>query len=296
VKVRIFILLFILILSGCATVDSKHNNFLKISQQLDAATVLVASATLELGPGGAQLKNPVARGSGFFINSDGLLLTARHVIMEKPLKGNEVVVILKRIGPNFSYAYSKNIVHDFPDVDIMAIQFAPNGQWLPLSSNSAQQGSDIAVFGYPAAELRFTPQGQLISDLAFPREAKTTISSIQRRRMAFDDSGVPISILSNFIEAEFVFVKGNSGGPIVSVDDGTVVGVVTGCQNIPQDLQRVVTNDGPRAFTELNVKVNGKDSKITEFPLYFVPYATYCFGVSIDEITSRLRSNEYSTH
>lgn len=74
-----------------------------------------------------------------------------------------------------------------------------------------------------------------------------------------------------------MFPQGNSGGPIVSVRTGKVVGIVDNMDNIPQLVPPLQPTAGS-STTQANV----------------VPYATFSRAISITELKNRLPLGVYS--
>jgi S1-C subfamily serine protease len=250
--------------------------FEDISDRLDSATVLVGICDIgAVKPG--SISNIKTLGSGFFINSSGLMLTARHVL-PLPLPANKAIFIFRKEPEDKGlWAYSYEIDYDFPDIDVVGVRFHKNigkkMSWLPVSPELPRQGEEIGIFGYPASRYKILPGGDFDGNSITPRVAKATISNFGVRSIEFSPD-VRFEA-KNFIESQFTFVKGNSGGPIVSAKSGKVLGIVTGVMSLPQTLQDL-------SFPGSN-------------PIVGVPYATYAYAISINEVLPRLKSSDYSS-
>lgn len=60
---------------------NEPNGFVEIIQRAHSSTVILGICNLEkLENGQSNYTNIIARGSGFFTNKNGLLLTAKHVL------------------------------------------------------------------------------------------------------------------------------------------------------------------------------------------------------------------------
>jgi S1-C subfamily serine protease len=260
-----------------ASIDNLPENFESLTKQLSGATVLVGLCDTTQAAGGLPCSKFQTSGSGFFVNADGLMLTARHVV-PLPLPPNKAVFIVQKKSDGSGWwAVSRNIFSEFPELDTLAIKFDLQGrktQWLPLSLTPALQGEEIGVFGYPADDFELRPNGQFNGDRITSRVAKTIASSVERRSILFK----PNVLLNNkeMIEAQFVFVKGNSGGPVVSVRTGKVIGIVTGQSNVAQDFQLI--------------PINAQSS------VGAIPFATYSYAISIHELMSKLSPTLYSSN
>lgn len=248
--------------------DRFTGSFEDLAKKMREATVFVGICDLVQGkptPQGIPCSKVEGGGSGFFINPNGLMITARHVI-PLPLAENKAVLIVQKSDDSSTgwWAISRAIARDLPDSDVVTVQFElPNKRspWLSLSQSPALQGEEIAIFGYPDAAIELLPNGQINGQRMTSRIAKTIASSVERRSMLFK----PNVMFSDktMIEAQFVFARGNSGGPIVSTRNGRVVGIVTGAMNVPQDVLNIKTAE--------NMQIAA------------VPFATFSYGISIDE-------------
>jgi len=251
--------------------------FVEIVQRARAATVAVATADLTQQGNQAVFANFISHGSGFFINRDGLLLTARHVVPSLTTPSRVYFILHRSNSTSAWYATSRSLTHDFPDIDVCAIKFDRKVGWLPLSQYLPKQGAEIAVYGFPASQIQIN-NGQINGDLIKPRASKATISSIQAESMSFTGATGIINVQGKtMIESQFVFIKGNSGGPVLDAKTGKVVGIVTGVQNIPQDARLE------------SVTLNNQNQNVIG-----IPYASYSFAMSISEVIPRLVRGSYS--
>ena len=137
----------------------------------------------------------VATGTGFFITSDGWLMTNHHVIADT--KGLFVVVDGEMI-PAGVEAYSIN-----NDLAILSINLASKP--IPFSIVEPKKGSEVAVLGYP----NISVQGN---------ELKVTVGHINSLSGLQNDE--------KMMQFDAAIQPGNSGGPLIT-DDGRVVGVAT---------------------------------------------------------------------
>lgn len=128
-------------------------------------------------------------GTGFSINENGYILTARHVI-----GGAERIQIILPNGTVydvFQYGTAQDL-----DLAILKVESG-----LPpvdlLEEGVLEVGSDIGFIGFPLG-------------LAAPTKTKGSITLV----------APPIYVINSFIN------KGNSGGPVFSLKTGKVVGII----------------------------------------------------------------------
>lgn len=247
--------------------------FVDVVSRAHDATVVIGICTITRQGDQTTYGNLVSLGSGFFINGDGLLLTAKHVVSIQLAADQVYFALHKTTATQFWLSTSQNIVHDFPDIDVCAIKFDRKVSYLPLSQYRPKQGSDIGIYGYPASQIQIQ-NNQLVGGLVKPRSSRTTISNIEVGSMNFGTIKLVDKVI---IESQFIFVKGNSGGPVFDAKNGKVVGIVTGVRHIPQDAQT------------LTVTINGQNQSVIA-----VPYASYAYAVSISEVLPRLSPSDFT--
>jgi hypothetical protein len=157
-------------------------------RELPAAFDGVADAT-------AILKNAQGSGSGFFISTDGLVLTAAHVV-----EGGAVDV-QERSG-RVTHA---RVVRMSKSHDVALLSVAGAGVSFPclqLETSAKRPGTDVYAIGAPAGE-----------DLGF---------SLTRGIV----SGVRTEHYTRFVQTDASVSPGNSGGPLLD-KHGRVLGVVS---------------------------------------------------------------------
>ena len=154
-------------------------------------------------------------GTGFFINSQGYLLTAYHVI-----RGKDVIWV--KTSKEQLWAQAEMIKSD-PMLDLALVRISKNTPYLKMADwESVPIGLEIYSIGFPmlgfqSNSIKIT-QGLINSD-----------EGINRQKKLFQ------------ISAEIE--KGNSGGPIIS-PDGLVVGVTLSKLNALSVAEK--TNDLPQ--------------------------------------------------
>lgn len=178
-------------------------------------------------PGVAEIATPRGKGTGFLIDSRGLLLTNRHVVGRFP----EVDV---RFNDNRSYR--AKVIGRTADLDIALLQIdAVSSQArfpaLPLcTQKTATVGEDIIVIGNPLGLQATTTRGIV--------------------------SGVRNEDGSTMLQIDAPVNPGNSGGPIVNYN-GEVIGIVT-AKMVALGVEGIGFGIAlPSALESLGVKVTG---------------------------------------
>jgi serine protease Do len=163
-------------------------------------------------------KQDVGGGSGFFVSSNGLIVTNKHVVDQT----NAEYTVLTNDGKKHT---AKVIARD-PILDIALIKIDPlAGESFPYltlgDSDALQVGQSVIAIGNALAEYRNTVSVGVVSGLA-------------RSITAGDESG-NTEVLDHVIQTDAAINPGNSGGPLLDLS-GNVVGVnvaiAQGSQNI----------------------------------------------------------------
>lgn len=187
------------------------DDFSDVSKRVLEATVLVANSkeTAQLSPSGEviTIKEENVKGgggTGFFINSDGMVATAKHVV--EAIGQDNLVVRL----PSSGKQYQAQVIasHDKSDVAILKIN-ASNTPFVEVGYyENTQVGEDIGFVGFA-----------LEAGLQKPLIHRGIISA-----KGVDLSGEKIVTINAFVN------KGNSGGPVFSAKTGRVLGVLSARQ------------------------------------------------------------------
>ena len=152
--------------------------------------------------------NSVSIGSGFLVNGDGLLITNAHVLEDSSR-------LLVYVGNQEVYSNPVIVAVD-PDRDLAAIR-------IPLSSTSAltlagqpsPEGNDVMAVGYP----RLTD----VLNMGFslhPTIVPGTMNGIIQGRSRTTYRFAP------FVQVTGHINQGSSGGPLVDLTSGEVIGMV----------------------------------------------------------------------
>ncbi|HEC39482.1 hypothetical protein LCGC14_0577210 [marine sediment metagenome] len=138
-------------------------------------------------------------GTGFSINSDGDILTAKHVI-------NNADVVIVALKDGNVKRVDNIIVTDYSDVALLKVNSG-----LPpvkfIENGVSDLGTDIGFIGFPLGPNTRT-------------STKGSISAVIPYRYEGDNSDTIVYIINSFVN------KGNSGGPVFSLKTGEVVGIM----------------------------------------------------------------------
>ncbi len=148
----------------------------------------------------------IGGGSGFIIESDGLIVTNKHVVDDE-----EAVYTIVLSGGE---EYEAQVIAKDPILDIGLLKIeAKNLPTLPLGdSDSIALGQSVIAIGNALAEL-----GNTVT--------RGVVSGINRRVEAGDGRG-QTEVLEEAIQTDAAINQGNSGGPLLNLA-GQVIGINT---------------------------------------------------------------------
>lgn len=149
-------------------------------------------------------KKEVGGGSGFFVSSDGLIVTNKHVVDQKDVEYT--------VFTNDGKKHDAKVVARDPVLDIALIKIEGNDlPFLSLGdSDKLQIGQSVIAIGNALGEFRNTVSVGVISGLA--------------RSVTAGDSTGNTEFLDHVIQTDAAINPGNSGGPLLDLS-GRVVGV-----------------------------------------------------------------------
>jgi serine protease Do len=155
-----------------------------------------------------------AAGTGFIINSDGMLITNRHVVpagtssVRVTLADNTVYDNVQVIG--------RTPTSSSLDVAFLKITDLKGKKLKPLmlgDSSKVEVGERVIAIGYALGEFENTVTSGIIS--GFGRDVT-----------ASDESGQETEVLTDLFQTDAAINAGNSGGPLVNIE-GEVIGINT---------------------------------------------------------------------
>jgi S1-C subfamily serine protease len=191
------------------------NPAVAVYQQNGGSVVNITSLAVVSGRLGQQpLQQPQGIGSGFFIDTDGRIVTNNHVVQD----ANQLAVTLQD-----RTTIPANLIGRDPDNDLAVIQIDPNatdsdGRAIRDRIKAATLGdSDQVIIGETAVAIG-SPLGL---------QQTVTEGIVSARRNPGEESQVPgnqIDLLGGAIQTDAAINPGNSGGPLFNAA-GQVIGV-----------------------------------------------------------------------
>lgn len=136
-------------------------------------------------------------GTGFFVSDEGWLLTNQHVVgtaSEVDVRGVDGVIKKARVVKADAEA----------DVALLKIESRPS-HWLHVQTQEAQMGADVCTVGFPNADIQGVE----------PKYTTGTVSSLSGVRDDRENYQTTVPVQ-----------PGNSGGPLVDMKSGDVIGIV----------------------------------------------------------------------
>ncbi len=136
-------------------------------------------------------------GTGFFVSSDGYIITNHHVIADA------VHIEVRAAGGK---TYVAHVISGDPSNDVALIKVDAQAVPLPIAQTGAlQKGAPVFTLGYPLPDIE-------------GKELKATFGKVNAL------SGIHGDI--RFLQIDVPIQPGNSGGPLIA-DDGSVIGITT---------------------------------------------------------------------
>jgi len=154
-------------------------------------------------PAGTEWKQ-VGSGSGFLVNSEGLIVTNKHVVDTEGIK--------LKVYLNSGKEYEASVLAKDSVLDIALVKINTTGlPYLSLAdSNNLEVGESVVAIGNALGEFKNTVSSGVISDLSR--------SIIAGNKYGFSEK------LDQVIQTDAAINKGNSGGPLLNLK-GEVVGI-----------------------------------------------------------------------
>jgi len=169
--------------------------------------------------------------------SPDIFLTCHHVVnspnaphVDGDIYRFVAVTDMKGTGVVHQVANAKvgESLHLFPDSDLALVRIANIApqSFVALDYSDQLVGKEIGVAGYPLAILAPNPQGDLLYNGLIFRVARGVMTSTYSTRINQDQAVVLPEV--PVLEVNFLFVPGNSGGPVFDAETGRVMAFVHG--------------------------------------------------------------------
>ena len=169
-------------------------------------------------------------GTGFFINSNGNFLTAKHVIQNNPLSVDQEyqVVIVK--GKDDIKTYSIDSELDFSEkFDIVlgkTKKISKEFQSLELAKKNYPMNYNILALEFSKTRNIKIEKGKTVLSLNPSYHKGYVISHYL--------SDYPDIVPTKFLELSFPALRGASGAPVIMESDGAVIGMIV--RNVTREL------------------------------------------------------------
>lgn len=231
------------------------------------------------GPQGGVLTTSL--GSGFFVSSR-VFVTCWHVIDSpvSPHQAGDVYRLVNNLDGDHGIIHEINgglgvDVHLYPDEDfaVLLSDSKKDQAYMPISYADIRAGEDIGVAGYPLAQLTIDASGNITLGGIVYRVAKGVVNAVYKTDLNSGD-GHPLTGIK-VLEVNFLFVPGNSGGPIFDAETGRAVAYVKGFRTHKIQEREETCNLIPvPAGTQSNY--------------LGCVYAAYSVGLTLDRVRNRL--------
>jgi len=185
-------------------------------------------------------KQEVGGGTGFFISSDGLIITNKHVVMDTAAEYT--------VFTNDGKKYPAKVLAKDPvqDLALIKIEASDPSQTFPTvklgDSDSLQIGQTVIAIGNALGEFRNTVSVGVISGL--------------QRTVSASGSGSFSETLEDIIQTDAAINPGNSGGPLLNLR-GEVIGINTAVAESAQSIGFAIPINKAKRDIE-QVRVNNK--------------------------------------
>jgi S1-C subfamily serine protease len=215
--------------------NARRNNFARVR----AGTVAIGRVAILSDRANVDLQSVEILGTGFLIDSRGIIVTAKHVVQQviddsqRPI--DEIGTVLKvmievvevksddQIGIGMKFGSFRHFRYE-PDFDLAVMSFDLNDENrgalkpLLLSTEHCVEGDEVAVCGYPFGHFLHAEYfGN--SRIAVPSFSQGIVSATLPHPKA--------PFMQQTFQMDAMINGGNSGGPVFNPATGDVVGIVT---------------------------------------------------------------------
>jgi S1-C subfamily serine protease len=220
-------------------------------------------------------------GSGFFV-APRIFLTCHHVVnsANNPHMTGDRYQLVQSLSDNTAISSLQFIpvvgtdLHLFPDRDAAILQLSDAERpYVSLGYSDISAGAEIGVAGYPLPRFLVDTNGNLQLVNLIYRVAKGVVTSTVRQSLSPTSETETVELKT--IEVNFLFVPGNSGGPIFDAETGRVLAYVHGFMD-SQIVQRY-------SDTNQEYITAGAPAKHIQ-----ALHAVYSLGIKLDAIRTEL--------
>jgi Trypsin-like peptidase domain len=176
--------------------------------------------------------NSAPRGTGFFVSPE-IFITCHHVVngAEDPHQAGDNYALVANMGvgnpPRVIPLNNPTVGQElnfFPQYDLTLLRVPRDATraYASISFAHVYEGEDVGVAGYPIGKLSSPDQRNLSIDGLIYRVGRGPVSASFVWNISSVMTQIPI------VEVGFLFVSGNSGGPVFLAETGHVIGFVHG--------------------------------------------------------------------
>ncbi|MFT3736614.1 MAG: serine protease [Rhodocyclaceae bacterium] len=169
----------------------------------------------------------VPLGTGFVVGDGRTVATNAHVrLRQQNTEQFEIMVVVLPSQPNVPREVQRVAIDELHDLAVLRIREGAPLPALPMATTPAREGQGILLMGFPLPGLLgLTPALQAgvisaIAPISIPAPRADRLEAAVIRQMAA--GAYPIYVL------DAVARPGNSGSPVVDIESGQVLGVVSG--------------------------------------------------------------------
>lgn len=261
--------------------STKRREFTKVVSDLrHAVLAIVRFRPSQLQPG---LFEITVLGSGFFVSPE-VFVTCWHVIdsPQAPHQAGDKYQLVGNLGvAPVSYPVGDigTDIHLFPDEDLAIVICRVNKDqaYLSVSYADIEVGTEIGVAGYPLAMLATDASGNPDVKALVYRVAKGVATSVYAYDIDHKD-GHPIPN-RRVVEVNFLFVPGNSGGPVFEAETGRAIAWVKGFRS------HKIQENIEKCFPNTQVPTGLSNNYLAAV------HAVYSIGLTLDRV--RLQLEQY---
>jgi S1-C subfamily serine protease len=258
-----------------------HKSFTEIVRDLRYCVFSAIRFRPDTASGQQGRFNQLGAGSGFFVGPN-TFVTCNHLVnpADNPHVDGDCCMLVQNLGANkakhsppWALTAGTNL-HLFPECDLAIIQIPGDPQpYATVGYNDILEGTEIGVAGYPLSKIIPGPNGEPQFPGVIYRIARGVVTSTATQWL--EPKPNPRTRPLNTIEVNFMFVPGNSGGPIFDAQTGRVVAFVHGFSS-PEIVQNFVDTNAK------NIAAGAPNKHIQSL------HAIYSIGIKLDSVRAEL--------
>lgn len=169
------------------------------------------------------------RGTGFFVGDGTVAITCRHVLPDASADGRDPLERLAVVLPRIDGAHdvrpatlmASNRAHDLA---VLRVAGAPSPTLALAPAAPAAEGTDVALVGFPLGGtlgLRHVTHRGIVASIVASSLPATSARQLQESTASRLREGS-----FELLQLDAVSYPGNSGGPLLDIGSGQVVGVL----------------------------------------------------------------------